>query len=80
MAPVAETPAALDEAEQREALQRNDEMDGLVVSRFGALDLTALLKSLEKEIDVTKGLLLDEVEKRKKYRVRLRLLWFFLDF
>ncbi len=74
MAPVAETPAALDEAEQREALQRNDEMDGLVVSRFGALDLTALLKSLEKEIDVTKGLLLDEVEKRKKYRVRLRLL------
>jgi len=74
VAPVAETPAALDEAEQREALQRNDEMDGLVVSRFGALDLTALLKSLEKEIDVTKGLLLDEVEKRKKYRVRLRLL------
>ena len=37
--------------------------------RFGTRDLIALLKSLEKEIDTTEGLLLEEVEKRKKYRV-----------
>lgn len=37
--------------------------------RFGPRDLTALLKSLEKEIDAYEVLLAEEIEKRKKYRV-----------
>lgn len=39
--------------------------------RFGPCDLMALLKSLEKEIDTYEVLLAEEIEKRKKYRVRL---------
>lgn len=37
--------------------------------RFGPRDLTALLHSLEKEIETYEVLLAEEVEKRKKYRV-----------
>lgn len=37
--------------------------------RFGPRDLTALLKSLEKEIEAYEVLLAEEIEKRKKYRV-----------
>lgn len=38
--------------------------------RFGPRDLTALQKSLEKEIDGYELLLTEEIEKRKKYRVQ----------
>jgi len=43
--------------------------DAFQQQRFGPRDLTALLKSLEKEIESYEVLLAEEMEKRKNYRV-----------
>ncbi len=50
--------------------ESNAGIEGTLQQRFGPRDLMALQKSLEKEIDAYEVLLAEEIEKRKKFRVR----------